>query len=82
MSWSALLGLVWIVLVSLVALMPYPQHRPYALALLLVMPALLVAIAVEWGALWAGLFFLGALSIYRYPALYLLRVLRRRLGGR
>ncbi|WP_112321521.1 DUF2484 family protein [Oceanibium sediminis] len=83
MGWSAAAGFVWIVLVSIVALMPFPQHKPYALAMLLLFPVLLVLIALDYGLPWAVLFFLGALSIYRYPALYYLRVLRRRMrrGG-
>ena len=80
-SWSALLGFVWIVLVSIVALMPFPQHKPYALALLLLFPVLLVAIGIEWGWLFAAAFFIGALSIYRHPARYLLRQMWRRDQG-
>ena len=80
-SWSALLGLIWIVLVSAVALMPYPQHRPYAGAMLILFPVLLVMIGVEWGWLFAAAFFIAALSIYRYPARYLARYVWRRIGG-
>ncbi len=76
MSWSALIGCVWLVLVSAVAFMPYPRHRPYALAMLLVLPFLLVAIAVEHRLVWVAIFFLGALSIYRYPAVFLARWIR------
>ena len=81
-SWSALLGFVWIVLVSIVALMPFPQHKPYALAMLLLFPVLLILIGIEWGWLFAAAFFIAALSIYRYPARYLARHLWRRIGGR
>nr|WP_246237357.1 DUF2484 family protein [Halovulum dunhuangense] len=62
-------------------MIPYPRHRPYALALLILFPVLLVLIAREWGMLWAVAFFLGALSIYRYPALFLVKWLRRKAGG-
>ncbi len=81
MIWSAALGLVWVVLVSLVALMPFPQHKPYAVAMLVLFPAVLVAVAVDFGVLWAVLLFLAALSIYRYPALFAAKYLWRRLRG-
>lgn len=73
MSWTLLLGCLWIVLVSIVALMPFPLHNPYALAMLCLLPLLIVAIAVEHGALWALALFVCAASIYRYPRKYLLR---------
>lgn len=78
---SAILGFLWIILVSLVALIPFPQHKPYALALLILFPVLLVMIAIDFGILWALGFFLGALSIYRYPAMFLAHWLRRKLTG-
>jgi len=81
MSWTAILGCARIVLVSLVAMIPDPRHRPHAPALLLVFPVLLVAIAVEWGLLWALLFFAGPLSIYRYRAMFLVKYLRPGLPG-
>lgn len=81
--WSALVGLVWVVLVSAVALMPFPQHKPYAIAMLALFPVIIGLVAVEVGPLWAVLLFLAALSIYRYPAIfaarYVLKKLRRAL---
>ncbi|MSU90568.1 DUF2484 family protein [Rhodobacteraceae bacterium 2CG4] len=81
MSWSAALGFAWIIAVSAVALIPYPRHRPYAIALLVLFPALLVLVALEHGPLWALAFLAAALSIYRYPARYLLRQAVHRLRG-
>ena len=43
MMWTALLGCVWIVLVSIMALMPFPQRRPCAIAILALLPVLLTA---------------------------------------
>ncbi|MEM9428988.1 MAG: DUF2484 family protein [Pseudomonadota bacterium] len=75
---SLALGCIWVILVSSVAMMPYPQHRPYALALLVVFPALLMAIRVELGPLAALAFLAAALSIYRHPARFALSWIRRR----
>lgn len=80
MNATALLGLIWVILVSGIAMIPYPRHRPYALALLILFPILLVAIIVDYGWLWGALFFGGALSIYRYPAIFLVKRLRTKLG--
>lgn len=79
---SAALGCVWVILISLVALMPYPQHRPYALAMLVLFPSVLGAVAWEFGWLWALLLFLGAASIYRYPLIFLVKWLRRKVRAR
>ncbi len=79
---SAALGCVWVILISLVALMPYPQHRPYALAMLVLFPFVLGAVAWEFGWLWALLLFLGAASIYRYPLIFLVKWLRRKVRAR
>lgn len=70
MIWSAALGRVWIILVSAVALIPNPQHRPHATALLV--PVLLLQIAADLGVLWAALFLVCALSIDHDAAHYLL----------
>lgn len=59
--------------------MSYPKHRPYALALLLMFPVLLVAIIYDYGWIWGALFFGGALSIYRYPAIFLVKWVRKKL---
>lgn len=77
---TALLGCIWVVLVSIVALMPFPQHKPYALAMLILLPVLLVAIALEFGVLWALALFVCAASIYRYPLIFLAKWLRRKWG--
>ncbi len=76
------LGFVWIILVSIVAMMPYPQHRPYALSMLILFPFLMAAIWIEWGWIFAMLLFLGGLSIYRYPAIFLVNWTGRKLGFR
>ncbi|MHA3976588.1 hypothetical protein ACW9UR_02790 [Halovulum sp. GXIMD14794] len=70
MIWSAAPGRVWIILVSAVALIPNPQHRPYAAAL--PVPCLLLLIAADFSVLWTALFLVCVLSIYRYGAHYLL----------
>ncbi len=75
------LGCIWIILVSIVAMVPYPQHRPYALAMLILFPFLLAALWIQMGWIWALALFLGALSIYRYPAIFLAKWLKRRFRG-
>jgi len=79
---SAALGCVWVILVSLVAFMPYPQHRPYALALLVLLPFVLGSVAWEFGWPWVLLLFLGAASIYRYPLIFQVKWLERKITGR
>lgn len=74
------LGFVWIILVSIVAMVPYPQHRPYALAMLVLLPFLLAAVWIDWGWAVALILFLGGLSIYRYPAIFLVKWLGRKMG--
>lgn len=81
MSWTLLLACIWIVLVSVVALTPFPQHKPYALAMLVLLPVLLLAIAVEHGPFWALVLFVCAASIYRYPLMFLLRWLGQKIRG-
>jgi len=81
MSRSAALGCVWIFLVLAAALIPYPRHRPDAIALLVLFPVLLVLIAMAYGLVWALVFFAGAVSIYRYPARYLVPMAVQRLKG-
>lgn len=81
MSWSALPGCVWVVLVSIMAPMPSPRHKPHAVAMLLLLPLLLAMIAIPYGLLWMSAFFLGAASIWRYPLMSSLRRLRARFGA-
>lgn len=50
-------------------------------ALLLGAIAILVAVAVEFGLVYAGLFFLAVASIYRRPLVYFLGKLRNRSGN-
>ncbi len=78
-SLSALLGFVWIVLVSIVALTPFPWHKKYALALLILFPVLLVLIAIDYGWYWSVAFFLAAASMYRRPLIYYIDKLRGRV---
>lgn len=81
MSWSAALGCVWVILVSIVALMPFPQHKPYAIAMLALFPFVLAAVTFEYGRVWALVLFLGAASIYRYPLIYGAKTLWRKITG-
>lgn len=82
MIWSAALGCVWILLVSTVPLIPFPQHKPYAIAMLVLFPVLLVLIALDFGVLWTALLFAGAVSIYRYSAGLLLWLAMARPRGK
>jgi hypothetical protein len=77
---SALTALLWVVAISLVAMVPYPRHRPYAGALLLVLPAVLGWLAWEHGALPVLALLLAVASILRKPLGFLLRWIGRRTG--
>lgn len=73
------LGFLWIILVSIVAMVPYPRHRPYAIAMLALFPFLMGAVWIEWGGWVALVLLVAALSIYRYPAMFLARWVMRKL---
>jgi Protein of unknown function (DUF2484) len=64
------LVILWVLLVSATAMTPFPWHRRIAGFLLFVSFAILVAVAVEYGVIYAVLFFLAVASIYRKPLLY------------
>ncbi len=79
MTIAAVLGFHRNILVSAVVMLPYPGHRPYALVLLVLFWFLLAAIINNFGWVWSLLFFVAALSIYHYPAIFLVTWIRKKL---
>ena len=76
MSLSLIAGCVWVVMATIVALLPMRQQYPPGFALLITAPLLLGWIAWDHGG-W--LFAIGAfafVSMFRNPLIYLLRRLR------
>ena len=82
MTPSLILACLWLVLANVAAMLPSRDNywrRAYGL-IALGLP-LLVYVAVENGP-WIGLLVLGAaMSVLRWPVIYLARWLRRRPGG-
>ncbi len=73
MSFSLISGCLWVLLATIVALLPMRHQYPPGFALLVVAPVLLGWIAMDHG-LWifaAGS--LAFLSMFRRPLIYLLR---------
>ncbi len=75
---SILVALIWVVVISGIAMIPYPRHAPYAGAMLLLLPVVLGFVAWQHGPWPAVVLFLAAASIFRKPLAYLLR---RLTGG-
>lgn len=76
MTQSLILGAVWVVLATCVALLPMRHQYAPGLLLLLLAPFVILFIGLQHGA-WAGL--LGVLafaSMFRNPLIYLYRRLR------
>lgn len=82
MSWSLLTTIGWILVVSLVGMMPRSQHKKFGFPLLALFPVVLGFLAWELGFWWALGLFLAALSIYRYPARYYGLALWRKITGK
>ena len=75
---TLLLVILWVLLVSATAMTPFPWHRRFAVFLLIVSVAILISVAVEYGSLYAILFFLAVASIYRRPLFYYIAKFRTR----
>lgn len=75
---TLLLVILWVLLASITAMTPFPWHRRFAIFLLIVSFTILIAVAVEYGLIYALLFFLAVASIYRRPLGFYLRRMRDR----
>lgn len=71
MSVAFLIACVWLTICCIVGMIPHRNHKPHAVMLLLPFPFILAAVAWDLGFWWALALFAAALSIFRYPALWL-----------
>ncbi|MEO1551268.1 MAG: DUF2484 family protein [Pseudomonadota bacterium] len=67
---SVMLALLWILAVSVTAMMPFPRHKPFAVALLALFPVVLGFLLWQVGWVWGVPVLLAALSMYRKPLVY------------
>lgn len=71
MSWSIILGALWVLAATLVAMLPMRRQYVPGLALLILAPVLIVFVGYQHGAL-PALLALGAfVSMFRNPLRYL-----------
>ncbi|MFV2052176.1 DUF2484 family protein [Aliiroseovarius sp. YM-037] len=76
MTLSLILGAIWVVLATGVALLPMRHQYAPGLLLLLLAPFVILFIGLQHGV-WAGLFGLFAfVSMFRNPLIYLYRRVR------
>jgi hypothetical protein len=78
---GALAAILWVLAVSGVGMMPRKWHPRLGLPLLVLLPVVLWGLAADLGPWWAVGLFVGALSIFRYPAKYFGLFLWRKLRG-
>lgn len=71
MSLPLILGCVWVIAATLVALMPMRRQFGPGLALLVAAPVLIVWIGVVHGWVWAAFGLFAFLSMFRRPLLFL-----------
>jgi hypothetical protein len=72
---------LWLIAANVIGMMPSKDHH-WSNAYKLIAVGVPILIWVLWtnGFLWAGLFFLGAASVLRWPLAYLVRGLRKLMG--
>ena len=73
MSTPLILGCLWVVASTVVAMLPMRAQMVPGLTLLLAAPLLLVWIGWEHGWIWAGTGLIAFLSMFRNPLRYFLR---------
>jgi Protein of unknown function (DUF2484) len=73
MSLPLILGCVWVILATIVAMLPMKRQMLPGMGLLLAAPVLLVWIGWQHGWLWLVLGLLAFLSMFRNPLLYFAR---------
>ena len=73
MSLSLILGCVWVVAATVVAMLPMRRQYVPGLALLFAAPVLIGFIGYQHGAIFAALGFAGFVSMFRNPLRYLWR---------
>jgi hypothetical protein len=81
MTGAFLAAILWVLAVSAVGMMPRKWHPRLGLPMLALLPVVLAWLAIAVGPWWAVGLFVGALSIFRYPAKYFGLFLWRKLSG-
>ena len=72
MSTPLILGCLWVIAATWVALLPMRWQFPPGIALLVAAPVLLVWIGWEHGWIWLGFGLFAFVSMFRYPLRYFL----------
>lgn len=78
---GALAAILWVLAVSTVGMLPRKWHPRLGLPMLVLLPFVLWGLAADLGVWWAVGLFVGALSIFRYPAKYFGLYLWHRVTG-
>ena len=81
MSISLGVTIAWVLVISAIGMLPMRFHKRFGFPMLMLFPFVLVFLAYDLGFWWAPALFVGALSIFRYPARYFGLKLWRKLRG-
>ncbi|NOX73896.1 MAG: DUF2484 family protein [Alphaproteobacteria bacterium] len=82
MSLSLIITILWIIVISVIGMMPMRFHKRLGFPMLMLFPFVLIYLAYDMGVWWAVALFVGGLSIFRYPARYFgLKAWRKLRGG-
>jgi hypothetical protein len=81
MTMSLILGFIWVLLATAIALMPQRTHWPGAVGLIATGIPLVGYITWQNGPLMGVLALVAGASILRWPLFYLGHWLKRRVGG-
>ncbi|GEM_PF-1425243 len=76
-----LVTIIWVLVISVIGMLPMRFHWRFGLPMLLLFPVILLWLGWSMGIWWALALLAGALSIYRYPARHYGRMLWRKLRG-
>jgi len=82
MTVSLIVTILWVLVISLIGMLPMRFHKRLGFPMLAIFPFVLVYLAYDTGIWWAVGLFAAGLSIYRYPAKYYGRKVWSRLTGR
>ncbi len=81
LSPSLLAAIGWVIVISVIGMLPRRFHPWLGLPMLVALIPLLVWIGYDAGIWWVVGLLAGAMSIFRYPLRYFLRFLLSRLRG-
>jgi hypothetical protein len=81
MSISLGVTIGWILVISAIGMLPMRFHKRFGFPMLFLFPFVWGYLAWDLGFWWALALFVGALSIFRYPARYYGRMAWSKLRG-